>query len=312
LDAAYESAKGSAKIGTTGKGIGPAYHDKASRTGIRVIDLLDKDSLATKLRSNLEQSSIMLKKLYNIEELNIDNIIQEYAEYGKVISEYVTNTSYFLNNSLKEGKKIIIEGAQGALLDIDHGTYPFVTSSNPTSGGACTGLGIPPTSITSVLGIVKAYTTRVGFGPFPTELNNEIGETIRTKGYEFGATTGRPRRCGWLDIPSLDYSVMINGIKFIAITKLDVLDSFNEINICTGYKIENEVTKTFPNEPALFDKIEPVYETLPGWQTDISKIRDFDYLPENCKNYLKAIEGYLNVPIKIVSVGPEREQTFVV
>jgi adenylosuccinate synthase len=301
------------KIGTTGKGIGPAYNDKASRVGLRIGDfLLDKDSLVTKLKSHFERSNNLLKKLYNIDEIDIDNIIQEYVGYGETIAEYITNTSLFLNNALKEDKKIIIEGAQGALLDVDHGTYPFVTSSNPTSGGACTGLGIPPTSIMSVLGIVKAYTTRVGFGPFPTELDNKIGETLRTKGYEFGATTGRPRRCGWLDIPALNYSIMINGIKFIAITKLDVLDSFSDINICTGYKLGNEIIKTFPSELTVFEKIEPIYETFPGWQTDTSNIRELNNMPENCKNYLKAIETYLNVPIKVVSVGPEREQTFVI
>jgi adenylosuccinate synthase len=302
------------KIGTTGRGIGPAYQDKASRIGLRMVDFLDTDSFVTKLRTYLEQKNILLKNFYNynIEELNIDNIIQEYVEHGKVIAKYITNTSYFLNNALKDGKKIVIEGAQGALLDIDHGTYPYVTSSNPTSGGACTGLGIPPTSITSVLGIVKAYTTRVGFGPFPTELNNEIGDTLRTNGHEFGATTGRSRRCGWIDILTLNYSIMINGIKFIAITKLDVLDSFNEINICTGYKLGSEVLKTVPTELSQLEKIEPIYETFPGWQTDISNIREFNNLPENCKNYLKAIETFLNVPIKIVSVGPEREQTFVI
>jgi adenylosuccinate synthase len=274
--------------------------------------LLDRDSLVTKLKSHFERSNILLKKLYNVEELNIDNVIQEYIGYGEVITEYIANTPLFLNNALKEDKKIIIEGAQGALLDVDHGTYPFVTSSNPTSGGACTGLGIPPTSITSVLGIVKAYTTRVGYGPFPTELDNEIGETLRTKGYEFGSTTGRPRRCGWLDIPALNYSIMINGIKFIAITKLDVLDSFSDINICTGYKLGNEIIKTFPSELTILEKIEPIYETFHGWQTDTSNIRELNNLPKNCKNYLKAIETYLNVPIKVVSVGPEREQTFVI
>ena len=312
LDSESEKS-GSHKIGTTGKGIGPAYHDKASRIGIRMSDfLLDRDSLVTKLKSHFERSNILLKKLYNVEELNIDNVIQEYIGYGEVITEYIANTPLFLNNALKEDKKIIIEGAQGALLDVDHGTYPFVTSSNPTSGGACTGLGIPPTSITSVLGIVKAYTTRVGYGPFPTELDNEIGETLRTKGYEFGSTTGRPRRCGWLDIPALNYSIMINGIKFIAITKLDVLDSFSDINICTGYKLGNEIIKTFPSELTILEKIEPIYETFHGWQTDTSNIRELNNLPKNCKNYLKAIETYLNVPIKVVSVGPEREQTFVI
>jgi len=312
LDSVSEAHQGNSKIGTTGRGIGPAYYDKAARTGIKIVDLLDRDILSQKLRKNLEAKNELLKKIYNVEELNIDNIIQEYVEFDKKIDEFITNTVYYLNNALKEGKKLILEGAQGALLDIDHGTYPYVTSSNPISGGACTGLGIPPTAITSVLGVVKAYTTRVGYGPYPTEQDNEIGETLRKIGSEYGATTGRPRRCGWLDIMALQYSIMINGIKFLAITKLDVLDALDEIKICTGYKIGSKILKTFPNDLKTLEQVEPIYETFPGWKSSISDIRSFDKLPENCQKYLKAIEDLTETPIKIVSVGPEREQTFVV
>ncbi|HEY9187946.1 MAG TPA: adenylosuccinate synthase [Bacteroidota bacterium] len=312
LDSVSEAHQGNSKIGTTGRGIGPAYYDKAARTGIKIVDLLDRDILSQKLRKNLEAKNELLKKIYNVEELNIDNIIQEYVEFDKKIDEYITNTVYYLNNALKEGKKLILEGAQGALLDIDHGTYPYVTSSNPISGGACTGLGIPPTAITSVLGVVKAYTTRVGYGPYPTEQDNEIGETLRKIGSEYGATTGRPRRCGWLDIMALQYSIMINGIKYLAITKLDVLDALDEIKICTGYRVGSKILKTFPNDLKTLEQVEPIYETFPGWKSSISDIRSFDKLPENCQKYLKAIEDLTETPIKIVSVGPEREQTFVV
>lgn len=312
LDSVSEAQHGSAKIGTTGRGIGPAYYDKAARTGIKIVDLLDRDVLSAKLRKNIEANNELLKKIYNVEELNIEDIIQEYVEFDKKIDEFITNTVYYLNNALKEGKKLILEGAQGALLDIDHGTYPYVTSSNPISGGACTGLGIPPTSITSVLGVVKAYSTRVGYGPYPTEQDNEVGEKLRKIGSEFGATTGRARRCGWLDLMALQYSIMINGIKYIAITKLDVLDELDEIKICTGYRIGSKVLKNFPNDLKTLEQVEPIYETFPGWNAPISEIREFSKLPENCQKYLKAIEEYTETSIKIVSVGPEREQTFVV
>ncbi len=230
--------KGDQKIGTTGRGIGPAYIDKYMRTGIRVVDLLDRDTLCKKLKRNIEEKNELLKQIYHSEALDVDAILNEYQEFDKKIDEYITDTSKYLNGALRKKKSVLAEGAQGALLDVDHGTYPYVTSSNPTSGGACTGLGIPPTEINSILGVVKAYSTRVGNGPFPTELNDATGDLLRTTGGEFGATTGRPRRCGWLDIPSLRYSLLVNGITKIAITKLDVLDNFDSIQVCVGYELD--------------------------------------------------------------------------
>jgi adenylosuccinate synthase len=306
------SEKSGTKIGTTGRGIGPAYYDKAIRKGIRIVDLLDREILTSKLRANLEEKNTILKKIYETEELNVENIIKEYVEFDKLIDEYITDTSFYLNSALKDNKKLILEGAQGALLDIDHGTYPFVTSSNPTSGGACTGLGIPPTSIDKIWGVVKAYSTRVGNGPFPTELENETGERLRKIGGEFGATTGRPRRCGWLDLFALNYSILINGINRIAITKLDVLDEFDEIKICTGYKNKSKNLKYFPTDVKTLEEVEPVYETFKGWKQNISNIKSYDELPQNCKNYLSSIEEITATPIEIVSVGPEREQTIFV
>jgi adenylosuccinate synthase len=264
LDAAREKQAGS--IGTTGRGIGPAYYDKALRTGIRIVDLLDRDILREKIRHNLEEKNQLLRALYGAEPIDVDAMIDEYVEFDTRIDPYITDTTTLLNAALKDGKRILAEGAQGALLDLDHGTYPFVTSSNPTSGGACTGLGIPPTAITSVMGVVKAYSTRVGNGPFPTELNDEIGELLRTEGHEFGATTGRKRRCGWLDIPALRYSIMINGISEIALTKLDVLGVLDEISVCTGYLVDGKPVKSFPADVATLSRVECVYQTYPGWR----------------------------------------------
>ncbi len=265
--------QGDQKIGTTGRGIGPAYIDKYTRTGIRVVDLLDRDLLAAKLRRNIEEKNQLLSKVYNSKELDVDGIIHEYQEFDKKIDEYITDTSLYLNNALKKKKRILAEGAQGALLDVDHGTYPFVTSSSPTSGGACTGLGIPPTAITSVIGVVKAYSTRVGNGPFPTELNDEIGERLRKTGGEFGATTGRPRRCGWLDLPSLRYSIRVNGIQKIAVTKLDVLDDFDDIRVCTGYLVNKKKIDNFPTDLRMLEVVEPQYRVFKGWKTKTSAVR---------------------------------------
>jgi len=297
------------KIGTTGRGIGPAYIDKFMRVGIRIVDLLDRDIFVTKLKRNIEEKNQILMKIYGNPELNVDKIVSEYEEFDKQIDEYVTDTALYLNSALKNGKQILAEGAQGALLDVDHGTYPFVTSSSPTSGGACTGLGIPPTSVTSILGIVKAYTTRVGNGPFPTELINETGERLRKIGGEFGATTGRPRRCGWLDAVSLRYSVMINGITHIAITKLDVLDQFEQIKICTGYSYKGKILKTFPSDVQSLTSIEPIYETFEGWNTSISDVRSYNDLPANARNYVEAMSELTGTKIQIISVGARRDQT---
>lgn len=303
--------QGDQKIGTTGRGIGPAYIDKYMRTGIRVVDLLDRDILCKKLKRNIEENNQLLSKLYHSKELDVGAIIHEYQEFDKKIDEYVTDTSLYLNNALRKKKKILAEGAQGALLDVDHGTYPFVTSSSPTSGGACTGLGVPPTSIDSVVGVVKAYSTRVGNGPFPTELENEIGERLRKTGGEYGATTGRPRRCGWLDFVSLRYSIRVNGIEKIAITKLDVLDDFDEIKVCTAYRVNGKKIQNFPTDLRTLGLVEPVYRVFKGWKAKTSEIRSFSKLPVRAKAYLEAIAGGLGTNVWMVSVGARRDQTLI-
>lgn len=301
--------QGSNKIGTTGRGIGPSYIDKFMRTGIKIVDLLNRDVFVAKLRANIAEKNQILKKIYGEAELNVDKIVHEYEEFDKKIDEYVTDTALYLNKALKEGKRILAEGAQGALLDVDHGTYPFVTSSNPTSGGACTGLGIPPTSINAIVGVVKAYSTRVGNGPFPTELTDGVGERLREIGHEYGATTGRPRRCGWFDAFSVRYSAMINGISKIAITKLDVLDDFDEIKICVGYQYEGKILKTFPTDARSLEYIEPIYETFEGWKTPLSGYSSYYSLPANARRYIDAVGALTMTDVWIVSVGARRDQT---
>ncbi len=310
LDAARE--KGVVNIGTTGRGIGPAYIDKYMRTGIRVVDLLNREILCKKLKRNIESSNELLSKLYQSQKLDVDSIIAEYQEFDRKFDEYITDTSEYLNNALQKNKKILAEGAQGALLDVDHGTYPFVTSSNPTSGGACTGLGIPPTSINSIVGIVKAYSTRVGNGPFPTELDNETGEYLRKTGGEYGATTGRPRRCGWLDAVSLKYSVRVNGVQKVAITKLDVLDELKEIKVCTGYTVGTKKLNRFPTDAQTLDAVKPNYQSFKGWQAKTSDIRKFSKLPKEAKRYIEAVEKLIEAKIWMVSVGARRDQTLIV
>lgn len=301
--------QGSTRIGTTGRGIGPAYIDKFMRTGIRIVDLLDRDVLARKLKASLEEKNQILTMVYGETKIDVDALINEYQEFDKKIDEYVTDTAWYLNRALKDGKRIIAEGAQGALLDVDHGTYPFVTSSNPTSGGACTGLGIPPTAVNSIVGIVKAYCTRVGNGPFPTELADATGERLRTLGHEYGATTGRPRRCGWFDAVAMRYSAMINGIETIAITKLDVLDQFDEIRVCIGYEYEGKRLKTFPSDVKSLMHITPVYETFEGWKTSLAHVTSYADLPTNARRYVEALAHLSSTPLWIVSVGPRRDQT---
>jgi adenylosuccinate synthase len=297
------------KIGTTGRGIGPSYIDKFMRTGIRIVDLLDRDVLARKLKANLVEKNQILTKVYGETRIDVDALIAEYQEFDQRIDEYVTDTAFYLNSALREGKKIIAEGAQGALLDIDHGTYPYVTSSNPTSGGACTGLGIPPTAISSVVGVVKAYTTRVGNGPFPTEQDNTSGERLRSVGHEFGATTGRPRRCGWFDAVAMKYSAMINGIDAIAITKLDVLDDFDDIPVCIGYEYNGKHLKTFPTDLPSLERIKPVYQVFQGWKTPISGVRTFADLPERARSYVEALARLTGTRLWVLSVGPRRDQS---
>jgi adenylosuccinate synthase len=304
--------KGENKIGTTGRGIGPAYIDKYMRTGIRVVDLLNRDVLCKKLKQNIEEKNRLFSSIYHSEELDVDAIIHEYQEFDKQIDEYITDTSAYLNTAIAKKKSILAEGAQGALLDVDHGTYPFVTSSNPTSGGACTGLGIPPTAIRSIVGVVKAYSTRVGNGPFPTELENEIGERLRTTGGEFGATTGRPRRCGWLDLVSLAYSLRVNGVQRIAITKLDVLDEFDQINVCVGYRLNGKKLSSFPTDVQTLEQVKPEYRSFKGWQTRTSDRRKFKDLPAAARAYIEAITRLTKTDVWMVSVGARRDQTLFV
>jgi adenylosuccinate synthase len=312
LDQARESTKtGSSAIGTTGRGIGPCYIDKARRTGIRIVDLLDRKVLAEKLRKNIKEKNTILKKIYGYEELDVEAMVKTYQDFDQSIDEYITDTTVFVNEAIADGKKVIVEGAQGALLDIDHGTYPFVTSSNPTAGGACTGLGIPPTAISKVIGVVKAYCTRVGNGPFPTELEDAVGEELRATGAEFGATTGRARRCGWLDLVALKYSVMINGITDIALTKLDVLDLLPEIKLCTEYKIDGKVLKNFPSDAKTLEKVEPIYKTVNGWQKSLKGIRDYSELPQETLDYFREIEEFTGAKITIISNSPDRMDTIV-
>ncbi len=307
IDSINES--GDNKIGTTGRGIGPCYIDKYDRKGIRIIDLLDKVELEKKIRRNVEEKNNIIKNLFKKEELDVEKIVTDYLAYNEEITQYIADVPLFLDEAIKNGKSVLMEGAQGALLDVDHGTYPFVTSSNPTSGGACIGVGLPPTKISSVFGIVKAYTTRVGLGPFPTELLGEEGEELRQWGAEFGATTGRPRRCGWFDAFLLNYSRMINGIERVAITKLDVLSNMDEIKVCVAYELDGKRLKSFPTTESELAKIIPIYETLPGWKTDITNVRSYEDLPSETKNYLSFIAEHSGFEISIISVGPKRDQT---
>ncbi len=311
LDLANEKQKSKDAIGTTGRGIGPAYYDKYSRNGIRIVDLLDRKLLEEKLKKNIIEKNEILSKIYGYEGIDQEKIIHQYLEFDKVIDPFITDTALMLNEAIAEGKNIVIEGAQGALLDIDHGTYPFVTSSNPTTGGACTGLGVPPTSINNIIGIVKAYCTRVGNGPFPSELNDEIGEKLRINGAEFGATTGRPRRCGWLDLAALKYSVMINGIAEIALTKLDVLDTFEEIKICTGYKFNGKELKSFPVDLHTLENLELNLITIKGWNCSLAGIRKFEDLPKEAVEYIKYIENFTGAKVKIISLSPDRDDTII-
>ncbi len=304
------SEEDTAKIGTTGRGIGPCYIDKYARKGIRIVDLLDKKVLEEKIRRNLKEKNTIIKKVYEREELNIDEIVAQYMEFDEIIDRYIKDVPMFLNKSIAQGKSVLLEGAQGALLDVDHGTYPFVTSSNPTAGGACIGTGIAPTKIDSVIGIVKAYTTRVGEGPFPTELLDSDGEKLRKVGAEFGATTGRPRRCGWFDAFLVKYSSMINNTTFAALTKLDVLSSFDKINVCTGYEIDGKLLNSYPTNIEKLNKVKPVYESVDGWNEDISECKSYTELPEATKNYLNFISEKSETKFGIISVGPNRRQTF--
>jgi len=311
LDHAREIKKGDDKIGTTGRGIGPCYEDKATRRGIRFIELTNSDVFAERVKRILEEKNFNLENYLSAEPLKADEIIETYAAYAARLAPYVGNISVELHRSLRSGKQVLFEGAQGTHLDIDHGTYPFVTSSNTLSGNACCGAGIGPKEIHQVIGIVKAYTTRVGRGPFPSELFDDIGDAIQEKGAEFGATTGRRRRCGWLDTVILNNAVRLNGLTGLAVTKLDVLGGLDSLNICTGYEYQGKTLDYFPGDLQILGDCKPIYETLPGWSEDISGVRNFNDLPENTKKYLKRIEEIVETPVQIISIGPARDETIV-
>jgi adenylosuccinate synthase len=311
IDHAREQKKGNQKIGTTGRGIGPCYEDKATRRGLRFVDLLDTEHFRQRLTAILEEKNFYLKHYFHAETLDPDRIRAEYIEYAEKLAPYIINVSVALSDAVRNGKKIMFEGAQGTHLDFDHGTYPYVTSSNTVSGNACSGSGIGPKEIHYVNGIVKAYTTRVGEGPFPTELFDETGSAIQQKGAEFGATTGRQRRCGWLDMVILKNAVRLNGLTGLVLTKLDVLGGLDTLKICTGYEYKGEKLEYFPADLNVLAECKPIYETLPGWSEDISHIRDDKALPENAIKYIKRIEELSETPVKIISVGPAREATII-
>lgn len=306
-----ENKKGKKKIGTTGRGIGPSYTDKVARHGIRMMDLLTPNVFREKLSANLTTINFLLENFYKTAPLKADVIYDKYMKYAERLSRYIADTDIIINNKIDSGENILFEGAQGTLLDIDHGTYPFVTSSNTIAGGACTGLGVGPTKINRVLGIAKAYTTRVGEGPFPTELKTEIGESIRQKGGEFGATTGRPRRCGWLDMVILKYAIRINGLTGIALTKMDILDGMDKLKICVGYKHNGRLYEEFPKETEVLENCEPVYEEVEGWKESTLGIKEFDNLPANAKKYIKKIEEMLKTEVQIISTGQKRDEIIV-
>ncbi|WP_027633336.1 adenylosuccinate synthase [Clostridium hydrogeniformans] len=312
LDALKEKARGKNDIGTTGKGIGPCYTDKYERSGIRVCDLMHKEVFKEKLMENIEAKNKYITDVLNGEALSFDEIYNEYLGYAERLRPYVKDVSVRVYDEIKAGKKVLFEGAQGMLLDIDHGTYPYVTSSNTTSGGVCSGVGIGPNMITNAIGIAKAYTTRVGKGPFPTELNDETGEWIREKGHEYGVTTGRSRRCGWLDLVILKTTARVCGLTSFAVTKIDTLAGLEKIKVCVGYKFNGDVIDYFPASLEDLAKCEPVYEEFEGWGEEVADARSYDELPENAKKYLKRIEEFTGVKMAIVSVGPRRDQTMMV
>ena len=308
-----EDSEGAGRIGTTGRGIGPCYRDKVNRTtGIRIVDLLDRDTLREKLRFNIREKNEILKKVYDHEEIDEERIISDYLDFDKRIDPYVKDVSVFLNEAIDSGKRILFEGAQGTLLDVDHGTYPFVTSSNTVAGMACTGTGVGPTRIDTVIGVTKAYTTRVGYGPFPTELTDSVGDRIREVGQEFGATTGRPRRCGWFDAVIVRFSARVNGLSSLAVSRLDVLDSMEHLKICTAYRCGGKVLQHFPNDVRILEQCEPIYESFEGWCAPTNKVRKFKDLPEKARIYLNRIRELTKTPISLISVGPDREETIFV
>ncbi len=308
IDKESERFRGTKRIGTTGLGIGPAYVDKMARIGIRVVDLLQPQVFKEKLKANLFDINFLLENLYKVPRFDVEDIYNKYLGYAEKLSEYIADTDIIINRMISENRNILFEGAQGTLLDIDHGTYPYVTSSNPIAGGACTGLGVGPTKISKVLGVIKAYTTRVGGGPFPTEITDSLGDKLRERGGEYGATTGRPRRCGWLDMVILRHSARINGLTGIVITKLDILGGMDVIKICTSYRYKGKTYEEFPKESSIFEGCEPVYEEISGWSESTAGIKDFNRLPEAAKAYIRKIEKMLGVEVLLISTGRRRDE----
>ena len=311
IDKVSERFLGNSKIGTTGRGIGPAYADKINRIGIRIQDLFDPSILQQKIEGALRDKNQVLIKVFNRKGLEVEEVLKEYLEYAEILAPYIADTGLLLNKALDAGKNVLLEGSQGTLLDVDHGTYPFVTSSNPTAGGACTGSGIGPTRISRVIGIVKAYTTRVGSGPFPTELFDEDGEKLRTIGGEIGVTTGRARRCGWYDAPIARYAVRVNGLTDFFLTKLDVLTGWEKIPVCVAYEVDGKRVEELPASQSDFHHAKPIYEYLPGWSENITKARTFNELPANARAYVKYLEEISGAPMSAIGVGPGRDETIV-
>jgi adenylosuccinate synthase len=309
IDLARERLRGKGKIGTTGRGIGPAYEDKVARVGIRFVDLLEEDTFREKLERNIEEKNFYLKAILNEKALDFAAIHESYSGYREKLKNYVTNTGVLLDRAMRSGKRVLFEGAQGTLLDVDHGTYPYVTSSSTITGGACSGSGVGPQNIQQVIGISKAYTTRVGSGPFPTELDGPEGETLRREGAEFGATTGRSRRCGWFDAVGVRHAVRMNGMTGIALTKLDVLTGFKKIPVCTAYRYKGTAIDEFPASVKIMQNAEPVYEEMAGWDMPLDDVREFSDLPKPAQAYVRRIEEVIGSEIILVSVGPGREQT---
>lgn len=308
LDKAGEHRLGKSKIGTTHKGIGPVYADKALRMGIRVQDLQDLKIFKTKLEESLKLNNKIMEKIYGLDPLDMDEVFDKYRQYGNRIKKYIVNTTSLISEALDNNKKVMFEGAQGTMLDIDHGTYPYVTSSSTIAGGVCVGAGIGPSRLDEILGVVKAYTTRVGSGPFPTEESSKIGDYLREKGYEYGTTTGRPRRCGWIDTVILKYSIMLNSVDSIALTKLDILSGLKKVKICTSYKYNGKVYHHMPCHQTILHKCTPVYEEYQGWSEDISGIKNFEDLPRQARDYIGNIEEIVKVTVSMVSVGAERSK----
>ncbi len=309
LDGLEEERKGDNKIGTTRKGIGPAYMDKASRNGIRIADLMDPAEFEQKLRAIMIEKNRLIENMYGAQPLDVEPILKDYLGYAEILRRYVTDTSVVLNDAIDQGRRVLFEGAQGVMLDIDHGTYPYVTSSNPSAGGVCIGSGVGPTKIHQIIGVAKAYTTRVGDGPFPTELKNEIGDLIREKGFEYGTVTGRPRRVGWFDSVVVRHARRVSGITGLSLNSIDVLTGLETVKICTAYRYRGEIIEYYPASLKMLSECEPVYEELPGWTEDVTRARSLDDLPVNARHYLERVSQLTGIPISIFSVGRNREQT---